>query len=78
MTRHPLVSPLCLLFDYGCVSAVPLLYSVWTKYTQLRGYDHEANMQGQCLLKAASHEVAAATALEQVLCVAPFVVNPDS
>lgn len=36
-------------------------------HVQLRGYDHEANIQGQCLLRAASHEIAAAAALEQVL-----------
>ena len=35
-------------------------------FAQLRGYDHEANMQGRCLLGAASHEIEAAVALEQV------------
>eukprot|EP00752_Nemacystus_decipiens_P004767 g4338.t2 len=38
----------------------------WKDHVDLRGYDHEANMMGQCLLKAASHEIAAAAALEQL------------
>eukprot|EP00903_Cladosiphon_okamuranus_P008160 g7859.t1 len=38
----------------------------WRDHVDLRGYDHEAHMQGQCLLKAASHEIAAAAALEQL------------
>lgn len=33
---------------------------------QLWGYDDEANLQGQCLLKAASHEISVTAALEQV------------
>ncbi|CAM9491345.1 unnamed protein product [Scytosiphon promiscuus] len=38
----------------------------WRDHVDLWGYDDEANLQGQCLLKAASHEISVTTALEQL------------
>lgn len=72
-----------LAFVLYCVGASTLPRRMWRPtppgmrtHAQLRGYDHEANMQGRCLLQAASHEIAAAAALEQVCSASASFAKP--